>query len=91
MKFPESFFENLNDLGIHYDSQLIDGELDLTEHFQDRFKKPHQRRLLDFMTHTKMEYCPKQIYQTCVDYLASVAVGKPERYVTQFYAVFIVY
>ena len=91
MTFPESVFENLNNLGIRYNSQLIDGELDLTDCFQDGFKKPHQRFLLDFMTHTKTERYPEEISQVCIDYLTSAAVGKPERYVMQFHVAFIVF
>ena len=80
----DNVVETLNNLGIHYESQLIDGELDLTEHFQDGFKKPHQRFLLDFLTHTKLQRYPEEIFQACIDYLESVAVGKPERYTIHF-------
>ena len=83
--------ETLNELGIHYESQLIDGELNLTSHFRDGFKKPHQRFLLDFLTYTKLQRYPEEISQACIDYLESVAVGKPECYTIYFSASCIVY
>ena len=91
MIFPESIFENLNNLGIHYESQLIDGELDLTECFKEGFKEPHQRFLLDFIAHTKLQRYPEEFSQVCIDYTESVAVGKPEHYIIHFSAAFIVY
>ena len=91
MIFPERVVENLDSLSISYDTHLIDGELDLTRSFQERFEKPHQAFLLDFMTHTKMARYPAEIRKTCIDYLALAAVGKPERYTMLFSVAFIVF
>ena len=90
MKFSDAATENLDTLGVEYSTELINGELNFTKCFRDGFQKPHQRFLLDFMTHTKVERYPPEISQLCVEFLASAAVGKPEQYIIPFSVAFIV-
>ena len=90
MKFSDVAMETLDSLGIEYTMESIDGEMDFTECFRDRFQKPHQRFLLDFMTHTKTERYPEEISQLCIEILSSAAIGKPDRYIIPFSVAFIV-
>ena len=90
MKFSDAAIDNLDTLGIKYETELVDGELDFTESFRDGFQKPHQKFLLDFMTHAKMGRYPPAISQLCVEYLASAAIGKPKQYIIPFSVAFIV-
>ena len=84
MIFPDSVIESLKKLGIPYDTELIPGELDFTECFKDGFQKPHQKFLLDFMTHAKMIRYPPEISQVCIDFLSSASIGKPLKYIIPF-------
>ena len=59
---------------------LISGSNDMTESFKVGFDKPPHKYLLDFVTHTKLERYPPAVAQTCIDYLSSVAKGKPQQY-----------
>ena len=54
--------------------------MDLTDCFKNEFKEPHHKYLLDFFTHTRLDRYPPAVAQTCIDYLSSVAIGKPEEY-----------
>lgn len=67
-------------MGIKHDMEIVPGDIDLTESFKDGFTKSHQKCMLEFLTHTKTDRYPPAVAQACVDYLSSVAVGKPERY-----------
>ena len=89
MKFSDVAMDTLDAMGVEYTTETIDGELDFTECFLDRFQKPHQRFLLDFMTHTKTERYPVEISQLCVEFLASAAIGKPDQYIIPFSVAFI--
>ena len=59
---------------------LVEGCMDLTDCFKNEFKEPRHKYLLDFLTHTRMDRYPPAVTQTCIDYLSSVAIGKPEEY-----------
>ena len=80
LKFSDSVIETLDNLGIKYEMDLIEGENDLTECFKDGFQKPHQKHILEFITHTRMDCYPPAVAQTCIDYLSSVAKGKPKEH-----------
>ena len=80
LKFSDSIIESLNTLGETYEIESIVGYDNLTDHFKNNFKEPHHKYLLDFLTHTKMDRYPPAVTQTCIDYLYSVATGKPEEY-----------
>ena len=84
MKFDDSVMESLSELGFPYKVEMIAGELDFTECFKDNFQKPAQKFLLDFITRTKLIRYPPEITKLCIDFIASVAVGKPERYIMPF-------
>ena len=90
MKLSDVATETLDTLGIEYKTDVIDGELDLTECFRDGFQKPHQKLFLDFIFHTRLECYPLEISQLCVEFLTSVAVGKPDQYIIPFSVAFIV-
>ena len=89
MKLDDSVMENLSELGIPYKVESIAGELDFTECFKDNFQKPGQKFLLDFLAHTKLIRYPPEIGKLCIDFIASVAVGKPDRYIMPFDLAFI--
>ena len=55
MKLSDVATESLDALGIEYKTDVIDGELDLTECFRDGFQKPHQKLFLDFNFRTRLE------------------------------------
>ena len=74
-----------------YQIEMIDGEIDFTKCFRDGFQKPHQKFLLDFMTHTKMVRYPEAVKKLCIDFLRASAVGKPEKYILPFAVALIVY
>ena len=80
MKLSDSVIESLNTLGDKYEVEAVEGDDDLTECFKHHFKERHHKYVLDFLTHTKMDRYPAAITQTCIDYLSSVARGKPEQY-----------
>ena len=89
MKLSDSVTDNLDTLGIEYKTELISLEMDCTDCFRDEFQKPYQKALLDFMIHVKLERYPPEISQLCIEYLASVAIGKPKQYLLQCSIVFI--
>ena len=66
--------------GLKYEVEMVEGDFDVTESFKDGFTKPHQKHILDYLTHTKVDRYPPAVSQTCVDYLSSVAKGRPEEY-----------
>ena len=91
MTFTDALIDNLKKLGItYYESELIPGELDFTECFQDGFQKPHQKLILDFITHTKMARYPPTISQVCIEFLTSASIGKPQKYIIPFSVAFII-
>ena len=90
IKLSDVTAESLDDMGIKYKTEVICAEIDYTECFRDGFQKPHQKFFLDFMTHTRLERYPPEISQLCIEYFASVAIGKPKQYVIPFSNAFIV-
>ena len=91
MQLDDTVTENLDKLGIAYQIEMIDGEIDFTECFRDGFQTPYQKFLLDFMTHTKMVRYPEAVKKLCIDFLRASAVGKPEKYILPFAVALIVY
>ena len=90
-KLSDSVTDSLDTLGIEYKTESpIYAEIDCTDCFRDEFQKPHQKFILDFMTHTKLERYPPEISRLCIEYLASVAIGKPKQYLIQCSSAFIV-
>ena len=89
-KLSDSVTDNLDALGIEYKTESIYAEMDCTDCFRDEFQKPHQKAFLNFMIHTKLECYPPEISQLCIEYLASVAIGKPKQYLIQCSCAFIV-
>ena len=89
MKLDDSVMESLSELGIPYKVEFVPGELDFTESFKDDFQKPKHKFLLDFVAHTKLIRYPPEIGKLCIDFIASVAVGKPDRYIMPFDVAFI--
>ena len=80
LKFSDSIIESLNTLDETYEIESIEGDSNLTDCFKNDFKEPRHKYLLDFTTHTRMDRYPPAVTQTCIDYLSSVATGKPEQY-----------
>ena len=88
--FPDAVIDSLKTLEIAHKVELIPGELDFMECFQDGFQKLHQKFLLDFITHTKMVRYPAAISQVCIEFLTSTSIGKPQKYIISFSVAFIV-
>ena len=80
LKLSDFILCGLDHLGIKYEVSSVEGANDMTESFKDNFQQPRHKYLLDFVTHTKMDRYPPVVAQTCIDYLSSVAQGKPEQY-----------
>ena len=76
----DSIIETLATLGEKYEVKLVEGFIDYTDCFKNNFKEPRHKYVLDFSTHTRMDHYPPAVAQTCIDYLSSVAIGKPEYY-----------
>ena len=55
--------------------------LDMTGCFKDGFKDPAHRIVVDFIAQTKMAQYPASVFQVSVDYLYSIAEGKPDQVV----------
>ena len=89
MKFDDSVMEVLTELGIPYKVELIHGEVNGTEAIKDDFQKPKHKFLLDFAAHTKLIRYPPEITKLCIDFIVSVAVGKPDQYILPFDVAFI--
>ena len=85
LKFTGSVVEHLNQLGLAHRTEVLHGELDLTEFFKDGFQKPHQKSFLEFLTLNKMSLYPEAVSKVCIDYLKSECLGeKPGRYLVPF-------
>ena len=80
LKLSDSVIESLNNLGEKYEVELVEGCNDLSDCFKNGFKEPRHKYVLDFATHTRMDRYPPAVTQICIDYLSSVAKGKPEQY-----------
>ena len=80
LQFSDSVIKSLNNLGEKHEVELVEGYMDLTDCFKNEFKEPRHKYFLDFTTHTRMDRYPPAVIQTCIDYLSSVAIGKPEEY-----------
>ena len=90
LKLSDSVTDNLDALGIEYKTESIYAEMNFTECFRDGFEKPHQKFFLNFMTQTKLECYPPAVFQVCIEYLASIAIGKPKQYLIPYsYAVIV--
>ena len=79
--FSDSIIEILDEMGIEYHLEVSQGPCDVTHCFKGGFKSPSDHYFLDHITHTKMRKHPPMVVQKCVDYLSSIAEGKPEMFV----------
>ena len=75
--------ENLTQLGITYEVEEITGELDFTECFKNGFQDRAHSKILDFITHTTLSKYSTEVRDTCVKYIASLAKGKPDKYIIE--------
>ena len=80
IKFSDDVTNALTTMGIRYRQLETKTPFDLTDCFEDDFQLPHQKHILDFLTHTKLNRYPPTIRKTCVEYLSSIATGKPQEY-----------
>ena len=80
MSFAESVIDVLNVQGNKFQVEMIECFEDFTECLKNNFKKPAHLSILRFISHTNIECYPPAVAQTCIDYLASVAKGKPNEY-----------
>ena len=80
LQLSDSIIKSLATLGETYEVELVEGCNDLTDCFKNNFKEPRHKYILDFATHTRMDRYPPAVTQTCIDYLSSVAIGKPKQH-----------
>ena len=76
--FSTDVMKCLDDMGLEYTVEYTDGVNDLSQCFEDGFKHPHQKSVLDFIAQTKMEQYPPRVVETSINYLSSIAYGKPK-------------
>ena len=67
-------------MDVKYCTQEMTATFDLADCFADNFQLPHQRHILDFLTHTKLNRYPPNVEKTCIEYLSSIATEKPKNY-----------
>ena len=79
--FSDSIIEILDKMGIEYHLEVSQGPCDVTHCFKRGFKSPSDRYFLGHMSHTKMRKQPPMVVQKCIDYISSIAEGKPETFV----------
>ena len=53
--------------------------LDLTQCFEEGFHHSSHRIVLDFIVQTKLSQYPPSVAQICINYLYSIAQGRPAR------------
>jgi 2-polyprenyl-3-methyl-5-hydroxy-6-metoxy-1,4-benzoquinol methylase len=75
-----SITQALDSLGVSYTRDSTAGVIDLTSCFMGGFQQPNHKRILDFMAHAKLSSYPPAIAETCIQYLSSIAYGKPEKF-----------
>jgi SAM-dependent methyltransferase len=78
--FTPSITQALDSLGVSYTRDSTAGVIDLTSCFMGGFQQPNHKRILDFMAHAKLSSYPPAIAETCIQYLSSIAYGKPEKF-----------
>jgi hypothetical protein len=66
--------------GVSYTRESTAGVIDLTSYFMGGFQQANHKRILDFMAHAKLSSYPPAIAETCIEYLSSIAYGKPEKF-----------
>lgn len=67
--FPCKVTAILDEMGIRYSKEIHPLKVDLTNCFQDDFKKPNQHFILDIFTQVDTHAYPEEIVRTCIDYL----------------------
>lgn len=79
--FSDTIIKILDEMGIEYRLKVSQGPCDVTHCFKGGFKNPSDLYFLDHITHTKMRKHPPVVVQKCIDYLSSIAEGKPEKFI----------
>ena len=79
--FSDTILNVLDKMGIAYRVKVSQGPCDVSHCFKRGFEHPSDHYFLDHITHTKMRKHPPTAVQTCIDYLSSIAEGKPEKYI----------
>ena len=72
--------DGLSRMDVRYCTQEMKATFDLADRFAHNFQLPYQRHILDFLTHTKLNCYSSIVEKTCIEYLSSVATGKPKNY-----------
>ena len=79
--FSDSILNVLEKMAITYHVEVSQGPCDVSHCFKRGFEHPSDHYFLDHITHTKMRKHSPTVVQTCIDYLSSIAEGKPEKYI----------
>ena len=83
--FTSSVTSVLDEMNVAYTLQSpSDIQIDLTECFREGFDHPSHSLVLDFIAQTKMSQYPASVRQVCIDYLQSIALGKPKQFVVNY-------
>ena len=83
LTFAEDVMALLRGLKIPYATDRISGEIDLTKCFNDGFKETCHKWVLNFLIHAKLSNFPPSVTEICIEYLSSVAQGKPEKHIIE--------
>lgn len=71
--FTPSIIAALDTINSKYTVLLNESIINISQHIEDNFQLPHQRQVLDFIIHAKLNQYPPQVREECIAYLVSIA------------------
>ena len=75
--------QNLSQLDISHKVEEVASSLDFTKCFKSGFQDQKSVWILDFITHSTLSKYSPLVMQTCIDYISSIAQGKPHKYIVE--------
>ena len=76
----EMIVSALQEMSIKYKVIRQSLVFDLTQCFQERFDTQYSQQILDHLTLVKLSDYAPEVSQACVEYLRTIAEGKPDKY-----------
>ena len=83
VNFAHNVLDHLMQLSIPYKMEEIACNLDFTNCFKDGFQDQRNAWILDFITHSTLTKYPPPVQETCIQYVSSIAQGKPDKYIVE--------
>lgn len=83
VNFAHNVSDNLMQLNIPYKEEEIICNLDFTKCFMNGFQDQRDMWILDFVTHSMLSKYPLPVQETCIQYISSIAQGKPDKYIVE--------